>query len=78
MKEYFLQSQDDLVQVEQELQESMKEYILVCKNENSPIQYVKVKATSEQDAIKEIKKTVPYSIKVLKVYLSNELQNKTC
>lgn len=71
MKDY-IEPPDDLVQVEQELLESLKEYVIVIRDnrKSAPIQYVNVKATSETDAIKEVKKIVPEQVEIVKVYLS--------
>jgi hypothetical protein len=65
-----VQPPDDLVQVEQELQESLQNYIVVIKDDSkpAPIQYVKVVAFSIEDAIKETKKIVPNKTAILKVY----------
>lgn len=66
----YIQPSDDLVQIEQELQESIQEYVVVCKDNNrsAPVYYVNVKATSETDAFKEAKKIVPSSVILLKSY----------
>ena len=66
----YVQPPDDLVLVEQELQLSLKDYIVVCRDnrKSAPIQYLKVKATSDNDAIKEAKKIVPDEVEILKVY----------
>jgi hypothetical protein len=71
MKDY-IQPPDDLVLIEQELQLSLKEYVVVCRDnrKSSPIQYLKVNATSDIDAVKETKKIVPDEVEILKVYPS--------
>lgn len=71
MKDY-IQPPDDLVLIEQELRESLKEYTIVIRDNRkpAPIQYLKVQATSEKDAVREIKKITPENVRILKIYQS--------
>lgn len=73
MKDYdYIQPPDDLDLIEQELRLSLKEYVVVCRDnrKSAPIQYLKVNANSDIDAIKETKKIVPDEVEILKVYPS--------
>lgn len=66
----YVQPPDDLVLIEQELQLSLKDYVVVCRDNRkpAPIQYLKISAASDNDAIKEAKKILPDEVEILKVY----------
>lgn len=66
----YIQPPDDLVLIEQERAESLKDYTAVIRDNRkpAPIQYVKVKATCEKDAALEVKKIVPENVTILKIY----------
>lgn len=71
MKDY-IQPPDDFVLIEQEREESLINYTAVIRDnkKSAPIQYVKVKATNNINAISEIKKIVPEHVSILKIYPS--------
>lgn len=70
MKDDYFQPPDDLLLIEEEHKAALQDYVVVCRDNSkaAPIQYVKVQATSNEDAVKETKKIVPYNVTILKVY----------